>query len=146
MALAVHAASARQRQQLTGLLLATIVLGTAFLVIKGFEYAQDYHEKLVPNLRFDDKEWHEEKHYSQDRIQHVKMFLMFYYIMTGLHAIHMVIGIGILGVLTLLAWRGRFTEGYYAPVEVGGLYWHFVDVIWIFLFPLLYLVGTRTLF
>jgi cytochrome c oxidase subunit 3 len=61
--------------------------------------------------------------------------------MTGMHALHMVIGLGLLTVLALLAWRGRFSPAYYTPVEVVGLYWHFVDIVWIFLFPLLYLLG-----
>jgi cytochrome c oxidase subunit 3 len=139
MALAVHAASARQRRAATWLLVATAVLGTAFLVIKGFEYAGDYHDKLIPNLAFDDSVWEREGLNPQ----HVKLFLMFYYIMTGLHAIHLTIGIGYIGILALLAGRGNYTEGYYAPVEVGGLYWHFVDVVWIFVLPLLYLIGTR---
>jgi cytochrome c oxidase subunit 3 len=71
------------------------------------------------------------------------MFFCFYFFMTGLHALHMIIGIGVLTVLTIMAHRGRFTPEYYAPLEVSGLYWHFVDVVWIFLFPLLYLIGGR---
>ena len=61
--------------------------------------------------------------------------------MTGLHALHMIIGLGILATLVLMARRGRFTADYSTPVEVSGLYWHFVDIVWIFLFPLLYLIG-----
>ena len=69
--------------------------------------------------------------------------MCFYFFMTGLHALHMVIGIGILTVLTIMAARGRFNEQYYFPLEISGLYWHFVDIVWIFLFPLLYLIGGR---
>jgi cytochrome c oxidase subunit 3 len=72
----------------------------------------------------------------------VKLFFSFYYVMTGLHALHLIIGITWLGILTAMAGRGRFSAEYYFPVEVAGLYWHFVDVVWIFLLPLLYLVGT----
>ncbi len=72
----------------------------------------------------------------------MSLFLMFYYVMTGLHAVHLIIGIGIMLVLALQAWRGRYSSEYYSPVEVGGLYWHFVDVVWIFLLPLLYLIGS----
>jgi cytochrome c oxidase subunit 3 len=150
MALAVHAAAARHRKQLVRLLLATALLGGAFLVIKGFEYAEDYEKNLVPNLGFkdDDPQWQGHKDHDGHPVtldtRHVKLFLMFYYIMTGLHAVHLIIGIGILAVLAWLSHRGRYTEGYYAPVEVGGLYWHFVDVVWIFLLPLLYLIGTQT--
>ena len=63
--------------------------------------------------------------------------------MTGLHAIHVTVGIGIMLVLTLLAWRRTFAHGNHNPVEIAGLYWHFVDIVWVFLFPLLYLVGHR---
>ena len=64
--------------------------------------------------------------------------------MTGLHALHMIIGIGIMMVITWMAWKGKFDARYYTPVEMGGLYWHFVDIVWIFLFPLLYLVERHT--
>jgi len=72
--------------------------------------------------------------------QHVELFYSLYFVMTGLHALHMVIGIGILSVLVVMALRGRFGPSYFTPVELTGLYWHFVDIIWILLFPLLYLV------
>jgi cytochrome c oxidase subunit 3 len=68
---------------------------------------------------------------------------MFYYIMTGLHALHLTVGIAVMAVIAYLAWRGAYSPECYSPVEVAGLYWHFVDVIWIFLLPLLYLIGTR---
>jgi cytochrome c oxidase subunit 3 len=145
MALAVHAAQTGRRDRLLWCLALTAALGTAFLVIKGFEYHADYVDKLVPKLAFDDAEWVApegaralEAEFFPQRVQ---LFLMFYYIMTGLHAVHLIIGIGILLVLCAVARRGRFTPDYYSPVEVGGLYWHFVDVIWIFLLPLLYLIG-----
>jgi cytochrome c oxidase subunit 3 len=157
MALGVHAAQTARRQMLTGFLALTALLGTAFLVIKGFEYYHDYEEELVPGLAFK-MDWPTPDEVSGEHTagtrrftaeeralfpQRVKLFLAFYYIMTLLHALHLIIGIGIILVLMILAWRGRFTPTYYSPVEVGGLYWHFVDVIWIFLLPLLYLVGAR---
>jgi cytochrome c oxidase subunit 3 len=74
-------------------------------------------------------------------VQNVQLFYWIYFAMTGMHALHMIIGLGIMGVLLIMAWRGRFSPEYYAPVEISGLYWHFVDIIWIFLFPLLYLLG-----
>ena len=104
-------------------------------MIKGFEYHGDYVENLVPGLRFDDKEWTEPGK--------VKLFLMFYYIMTGLHAVHLIVGIVIISVLAVQAGRRRFTVHYHGPIEVGGLYWHFVDVVWLFLLPLLYMAGPR---
>jgi len=71
----------------------------------------------------------------------VQMFFWIYFAMTGVHALHMIIGLGILSVLVYMAKKGRFTTEYHAPVEISGLYWHFVDIVWIFLFPLLYLIG-----
>ncbi len=72
-----------------------------------------------------------------------EIFYSLYFCMTGLHAVHMVIGLGIMAVIAVMAWRGSFDAHYYTPVEVGGLYWHFVDIVWIFLFPLLYLIGAH---
>jgi cytochrome c oxidase subunit 3 len=132
MALAVHAAQVDRRQLLSRFLLLTMLLGLVFLGIKGYEYWHKYHESLVPGLKFS---------YTGPYPQQVQLFLTFYFIMTGLHALHMVIGIGLLAVLAVLAWRGLFSAAYYTPVEVIGLYWHFVDIVWIFLYPLLYLIG-----
>jgi cytochrome c oxidase subunit 3 len=69
--------------------------------------------------------------------------MCFYFFMTGLHALHMIVGLGVLAVLVGMSGRGRFTSQYYVPLEISGLYWHFVDIVWIFLFPLLYLIGGR---
>ena len=74
----------------------------------------------------------------------VQLFLVFYYVLTGLHAVHLTIGIAIMAVLAFMAWRSAFSSDYYTPVEMWGLYWHFVDIVWIFLLPLLYLIGTRS--
>lgn len=73
--------------------------------------------------------------------ERVRIFFWIYFAMTGLHALHMIIGLGVMTWLLWKAWRGTFTPEYYAPVEIAGLYWHFVDIVWIFLFPLLYLLG-----
>jgi cytochrome c oxidase subunit 3 len=132
MALAVHAAQLGHRQQLILFLVETLVLGAVFLGIKGIEYAHKFEEHLVPGPLF---------HFEGAHAQHAQIFFSLYFAMTGLHAAHMVIGIGILTVLTILAWRGKFSAVYYAPIEISGLYWHFVDIVWIFLFPLLYLIG-----
>jgi cytochrome c oxidase subunit III len=135
MALAVYAARIGRRELLTMFLLLTALLGAAFLVIKGFEYHGDYVDNLVPGLAFEDGEW--------DEPRGVKLFLLLYYIMTGVHGLHLIIGIVLMLILAELARRGHYTPAYYGPIEVGGLYWHFVDVIWIFLLPLLYMVGVR---
>ena len=137
MALAVRAAQFGRRQTLVWLLVATAVLGAAFLGFKAVEYYGDYREKLVPGLAFDANEWQQPNG--------VQLFLIFYYVMTGLHAVHLTIAIAILIVLAILAHRGTFTTESYTPVETWGLYWHFVDIVWIFLLPLLYLIGTHKL-
>jgi cytochrome c oxidase subunit 3 len=78
---------------------------------------------------------------SPDQLQGTtQLYFSLYFTMTGLHALHMIIGIGLMSVITWMAWKGRFDAEYYTPVEMSGLYWHFVDIVWIFLFPLLYLV------
>src|SRR6266496_2067149 len=139
MALAVRGTQLGNRKQVVYTLVLTALLGTAFLVIKFIEYREDFEKNLVPRLAFRESDWVAR---SLDP-RHVQLFLLFYYIMTGLHAVHLIIGIGMIVILAGLAARGRFSPAYFAPVEVGGLYWHFVDVVWIFLLPLLYLIGTR---
>jgi len=138
MALAIHAAQTGKRQATVVYLILTMILGAAFLFLKfNFEWTADYHEHVVPGFGFFVRpEWGAAG-------PHVPMFFCFYFFMTGLHALHMIIGFSILGVLTWMAHRGRFTPEYYAPLEISGLYWHFVDIVWIFLFPLLYLIGGR---
>jgi cytochrome c oxidase subunit 3 len=134
MALAVRAAELKNRKQLVWLLVGTAFLGIVFMAIKGIEYHKDFVEHLIPGLHF---EWHEPNR------PHAEIFFWLYFAMTGLHAIHVTVGILILLVLALRARLGRFTSGNYTPVEVTGLYWHFVDIVWIFLFPLMYLAGHR---
>jgi cytochrome c oxidase subunit 3 len=135
MALAVRAAQLNRRRALIICLILTMLLGLVFIGVKlNFEWAHDYEEHLVPGMGFD---------YPGEHAQAVQLFFCFYFFMTGLHAAHMVIGLGIMTVLVWMAARGKFDNGYYSPIEVTGLYWHFVDIVWIFLFPLLYLVGGR---
>lgn len=151
MALAVYYAQVGNTRRLVLCLLLTMGLGVTFLVIKGYEYYVDYEEGLVPlpTLEFR-RDWKVPEELSRSDpyaagqfAQRVKLFYTFYYFMTGLHAVHMVVGLSVLGVLTWQARQGRFTPEYNSPIEVGGLYWHFVDVVWIFLLPLLYLAGSR---
>ncbi len=138
MALAVQAAQRGSRNGIIGFMLLTVLLGLVFLGIKATEYAIDYRESLVPGFRFDKSQW--------TQPGRVQMFFVFYFVLTGLHAVHMLIGIGVLLIVAFRARTGRYGPDYYTPVEMAGLYWHFVDIVWIFLFPLLYLVGTRELF
>ena len=134
MALAVRAAELKNRKQLVWLILSTAVLGIAFMAIKCIEYHKDFVEHLIPGSHF---KWH------QPNGAHAEIFFWLYFAMTGLHAIHVTIGIFVLLTLAVLARLGKFTAGHFTPVEVTGLYWHFVDVVWIFLFPLMYLAGHR---
>jgi cytochrome c oxidase subunit 3 len=132
MAMAVHSAQINKRKALIVFLILTMALGTAFLVVKYFEYSHKFHDHLVPGPNF---------HWDSFYPQNAQLFFSFYFAMTGFHALHMVVGIGLLIWILSLAVKGRFHSEYYNPVENMGLYWHFVDIIWIFLFPLLYLVG-----
>lgn len=132
MALAVHAAQSGQRRQLVGFLLLTMLLGLVFLGIKTVEYTHKFEQHLVPGSGF---------RYAGLHAPQVQLFFSFYFGMTGLHALHMIIGIGMLTVLVWRAWRDHFSPMYYTPIETVGLYWHFVDIVWIFLLPLLYLIG-----
>jgi cytochrome c oxidase subunit III len=139
MALAVHAAQTGKRKALIFFLLLTMVFGLCFLGIKGYEYVHKWNDFLVPGLRFNPQEALP----SGVTAPNLELFLCFYFFLTALHALHMIIGLGIMTVLVTMAWRGKFSAEYYAPVEISGLYWHFVDIVWIFLFPLLYLIGGR---
>jgi cytochrome c oxidase subunit III len=132
MALAVHSAEAGKRRALVSFLLLTMVLGVVFLGIKFSEYYVKFVEHLVPGSSFV---------YEQRFAGPAEVFFSFYFVMTGMHALHMIIGIGLLTYLVIKSLRGWFSSSYHTPVELIGLYWHFVDIVWIFLFPLLYLVG-----
>jgi cytochrome c oxidase subunit III len=132
MAVAVHSAETSRAKPLVRYLVLTIVLGMVFLGIKFFEYYSKFDEQLVPGSSFK---------FEESLAGPAEIFFSFYFAMTGMHAVHMIIGIGLLTVLIFKARRGRFWAAYYTPVELTGLYWHFVDIVWIFLFPLLYLLG-----
>ena len=132
MAMAVHASQLSKKKALLVWLGLTILLGTAFLGVKAVEYSHKFQHHLVPGVHFSFPEY--TGHGSQ-------LFFSLYFAMTGLHALHMIIGIGLLLALVVMAARGTFDENYHNPVEITGLYWHFVDIVWIFLFPLLYLIG-----
>jgi cytochrome c oxidase subunit 3 len=133
MALAVHAAQVGKRRELVGFLLLTMLLGSVFLGIKVYEYYEKYEQHLMPLLGLPFL-W-EGPHPGQ-----AQMFYNLYFAMTGFHALHMIIGISVLAGLVMLGWRGWFSSEYYTPVEMTGLYWHFVDIVWVFLYPLLYLI------
>jgi cytochrome c oxidase subunit 3 len=131
MALAVYYSQMGDRRALVLFLILTIILGTAFLGIKFLEYYHKWEEHHIPGYDF---------LYPGPLAHQVALFVVFYFFMTGMHALHMIIGVGLLTALIIRAWRYEFSPHYFSPVEVTGLYWHFVDIVWIFLFPLLYLI------
>ncbi|MDE1178674.1 MAG: cytochrome c oxidase subunit 3 family protein [Edaphobacter sp.] len=152
MALGVWAAEVRKKSLLVLFLILTNIAGLAFLGVKAVEYKEKWDKHHIPGAHFDITEFVNpplnpktgkpvEEPLSPDMAQKTQLFFVLYFAMTGMHALHMVIGIVLLFWLTYRANRGEFTEGYVAPIENFGLYWHFVDIVWIFLFPLLYLIN-----
>ncbi len=136
--LAVHAVRLGKKGQLELYLWLTILLGLVFLGVKVYEYSTDFHEHIVPT-DFHPEHWPEGEE-GRQMLPHGEMFFCFYFITTGLHAAHMIIGLAIFAVLIVQTRRGVYTPTFRSPIEVTGLYWHFVDIVWVFLFPLLYLI------
>ncbi len=134
VALGVRAAQTSKHFQLIGYIIATLVLGTAFIVIKIFEYADKISHNVFPGPNF---EYHGA---TAAYTEAAELFFGIYYCMTGLHLIHMFIGAGLLTWLLIRSLMFHFSEKNFVMVEICGLYWHFVDVVWVFLFPLLYLI------
>lgn len=134
MALGIWSLDGGRRQAAIKLFLATMALGAAFLVIKAFEYQHKFAEGHWPGASG-------EFEFAPEHLQGARLYFALYFAMTGLHALHMLIGIAVVGTVVLLIRRGHFGPNYIEPVEMTGLYWHFVDIVWIFLFPLLYLIG-----
>ncbi len=133
MALAVRAAQLGQKNALIWLLILTLILGSVFLGLKAVEYHEKWQDHHIPGPAF---------HYEEARFaQQAQILFYLYFAMTGLHALHMIVGAGLLITLIAMAARNRFSAAWYTPVDMIGLYWHFVDIVWIFLFPLLYLIG-----
>ena len=154
MALAVRAAQTNNRKWTVNWLLLTTLLGCVFLGVKVIEYQDKFANYEVPGANYN---WlYHEQHAAETGAEHApahdlslspeqlqnttQIYFSLYFTMTGLHALHMIIGVGLMLVITWMAWKGKFDEHWYTPVEMSGLYWHFVDIVWIFLFPLLYLV------
>lgn len=131
MAFAVRAAQTGSSSGTVRWLILTMFLGAVFLGVKVIEYSHKFEVGHVPGPNF---------HSTSQWAAQEQIFYSLYFTMTGLHAVHMIVGIVILAVITRMAAQGRFNESYHTPVEMTGLYWHFVDLVWIYLFPLLYLV------
>lgn len=136
MALAVRSARIGNRKLMQLFLVLTIFFGLVFLGVKGFEYREHWDDRTVPLWNWDPN-YHGQPQYARE----AQILFCFYFFMTGFHALHMVVGVGLMLVILAMARRGVFSPAYYTPVEISGLYWHFVDIVWIFLFPLLYLIG-----
>lgn len=130
MSLAIHAAQTGRNRPLFWLLLLTIFLGGCFMAVKGLEYTSDIHEHLVPGPGF-----------KKGLPVQGQIFWFLYWVMTGLHTLHLVIGIAVLAVIAWMARRQMFSPEYHNPVIISGLYWHFVDFVWVWLYAVFYLVS-----
>ena len=164
VAQAVRAAQLGNRKLQVRMLLLTLLFGLSFLGIKTYEWGQKYKEHHIPTFDYNviggegDLVKGHEHLLGIDKVQndpvklrqreaeiqrHTKIFYSLYFALTGMHAIHMIVGVGIFIVITWMAYKGRFTPEYHTPLEIAGLYWHFVDIVWIYLFPLLYLIDRK---
>jgi cytochrome c oxidase subunit 3 len=130
MALGVHAAQEGRNKAVVRYILITILFAAAFMAVKGAEYYEHYKNHEIPGQAFQ----------PIPQAPRAVIFFYLYFAMTGLHAVHVMVGIGVLSVMAWLASRQRFDRVYNTPVELAGLYWHFVDIVWIFLYPLIYLI------
>jgi cytochrome c oxidase subunit III len=146
MAMGVWCAEMKNKTGLVLALSGTLILGLAFLGIKADEYHEKWEKHHIPGASFSIENFvhpedPKEKPLAYDMAEKTQMYFFLYFAMTGMHALHMVIGIAILGALLIRAWGGAYTDGHMTTIENFGLYWHFVDIVWIFLFPLLYLIS-----
>lgn len=164
VAMAVRSAQLGNRKLQVRMLLLTLLFGLSFLGIKAYEWGEKYKEHHIPTFDYNviggegDLIKGHEQLLGLDKLQndpvklrareaeiqrHTQIFYSLYFALTGMHAIHMIIGVGIFVVITWMAHKGRFTPEYHTPLEIAGLYWHFVDIVWIYLFPLLYLIDRK---
>ncbi|HUH61625.1 MAG TPA: cytochrome c oxidase subunit 3 [Terracidiphilus sp.] len=156
MAMGVWCAEKGRKNALVWCLILTFLLGLGFLGIKSIEYTEKIEKHHVPGFHYSiesftnpasDPEVYKEYRdnpLAPDMAAHTQVYFFLYFAMTGMHALHMIIGVGILAVMIFLARAGAYTNGHFTFVENFGLYWHFVDIIWIFLYPLLYLISRHT--
>jgi cytochrome c oxidase subunit 3 len=130
-AMAVHYAKEGKNRLVAIMFGLTLAMAVGFLVVKGFEYQHKFHEGQLPG-----------RYYSYEGLQvpGVSLYFTVYFMATGLHAFHVIIGMGVLTWMMIRAMKNEFDHGYYVPVELGSMYWHLVDLVWIFLFPLLYFI------
>jgi cytochrome c oxidase subunit 3 len=152
MAMAVRAAQLRQHRELVVYLGLTMALGAGFLGVKAIEYTEEFHEHLVPGyyFRIHEKDIPAFEQSARGAGPHhqlnpgrYEMFFVLYFFMTGLHAIHLIVGIGLVGIMAYLSYHRWFSGGGATQIEVTGLYWHFIDIVWVFLYPMLYLINVH---
>lgn len=132
MAMAVHYVQNNNRKVAIRLLTFTVLCGAAFMVVKFFEYKAKFDHHLFPNSSFD---------FAAFKHSNANLFYSLYFLMTGLHGVHVLVGMSLITWMIVRTRRNEFSSEYYTPVELTGLYWHLVDLIWIYLFPLLYLIA-----
>jgi len=132
-AIALRQIQLDRARQSAVLLMITSALGVAFLVLHGMEYHDEFEEGLIPGIRYTQ---------TGPDARGVELFFSLYYVITGFHSLHVLIGVVLLLVIAVRSWRGAFSSAYYTPIEITGLYWSLVDIVWIFVYPAIYLVGS----
>jgi cytochrome c oxidase subunit III len=152
MAMGVWCAETKKQKGLILSLIGTLILGGVFLGIKGIEYHEKWEKHHIPGHSYSAESFihpqddesakkYDDKPLAPDMAGHTEVYFSLYFAMTGMHALHMIIGVGLLIFLLIRALQGAYMDGNIAFIENFGLYWHFVDIVWIFLFPLLYLIS-----
>jgi len=137
VALAIHYVQRDKIKQCVAYLGTTLVLAGAFMVVKYFEYTDKFEHGVYPGGLLDP---HGEHYAYLADVPYASQFFSIYFVMTGIHGLHVIAGMAVIGWVAVRAWMGGYSSEYYTPVELSGLYWHLVDIVWIFLFPMLYLI------
>jgi cytochrome c oxidase subunit III len=140
VALGIHYAQVNNKKGLVINLVLTFLFALTFLVVKYFEYTAKFEHGIFPGAAFDPHGVSHGVDYAMYNVPYARQFFSIYFVMTGIHGVHVLVGMGLFTWITIRAIKGEFSSEYYTPVENCGLYWHLVDIIWIFLFPLLYLI------
>ena len=140
VALGIHYAQVNNKKGLVINLVLTFLFALTFLVVKYFEYTAKFEHGIFPGAAFDPHGVSHGVDYAMYNVPYARQFFSIYFVMTGIHGVHVLVGMGLFTWITIRAINGEFSSEYYTPVENCGLYWHLVDIIWIFLFPLLYLI------
>ena len=140
VALSIHFAQKDEKEKVMVLLILTLLCAAAFMVVKYFEYSGKFAHGVFPGAGYAPHGESPGLNYADYDFPYAAQFFSIYFVMTGIHGFHVLIGMGLFTWLITRVARGHFSAEYYTPIELTGLYWHLVDIIWIFLFPLLYLI------